>query len=183
MTINKITGRSFFTLKAINKIINTRFPFVELVKGEGYFYVSPNDRATEKYRLFIAGLFTTSIGVYTLNEYTPERWLEAVATILKGRDEEGLGGVNYFELALDEERVPPHRLTARLRGLVITRPESFGTICEAAAWVREACLPLEWFRVMEYEPDPAGHHPHGPERVGDCSLDEAVENEYEHLDF
>jgi hypothetical protein len=67
------------TLAKVNKYIQQKYPEIELVKGKGYFYVySKNDAIGLK----LAGLFTTTIAVYSLNECTIERWLELVEYVL-----------------------------------------------------------------------------------------------------
>lgn len=68
------------TLKQVNKAIQKIHPEVELVKGEGYFYVAG---ITESMRLTIAGFYETSIYVYRINHQSIERWVDDVNRIMK----------------------------------------------------------------------------------------------------
>lgn len=68
------------TLKTVNKAIHAEFPDISLVKGEGYFYLIPdNDKGLE----LIGSHPSTSIYVYKLNELTVEQWLEDVRAVIK----------------------------------------------------------------------------------------------------
>lgn len=67
----------------VNKAIQKKYPLIELVKGEGYYYVhSSNDYMALK----LATLYTTSISVPNLNQMGLDRWVANVERIL--RDEE-----------------------------------------------------------------------------------------------
>ena len=64
------------TLKKVNKAIQEVEAGWELVKGNGYFYwVHPTD---------MSYLDCATVGVYKLNEFTLERWIEE----FKGRSPE-----------------------------------------------------------------------------------------------
>lgn len=58
-------------LRAVNRALAARGIALELVKGEGYFYVVGDG---------VECLHSASIYVYRLNDMTLERWVEAVAT-------------------------------------------------------------------------------------------------------
>jgi hypothetical protein len=68
------------TLSKVNKYIQTKYPEIELVKGENYFYVaSDNDEIALK----LARLFSTSIYVSKLNNVSLDKWLEYVEYVLE----------------------------------------------------------------------------------------------------
>ena len=63
---------SKLTLKKVNKAVQEVEAGWELVKGAGYFYwVHPTD---------LSYLDCASIGVYRLNDFTLERWVEEFKT-------------------------------------------------------------------------------------------------------
>lgn len=68
------------TLKKINAELQKKYPGIELVRGQGYFYVYSED---DDLGLKLAGLYTTSIPVDKLNQMTMEKWIEAVEYVLK----------------------------------------------------------------------------------------------------
>lgn len=57
------------TLKQINKRIQREMPTVELVKGEGYFYLVCDDVANNVYE-------TQSIMTPFLKDQTAQRWID-----------------------------------------------------------------------------------------------------------
>lgn len=59
------------------KKINARLPDgIELVKGEGYFYVTPVEH-------------NVSVYVYRLNDLTEDEWIRAIEIEHAGNEEEG----------------------------------------------------------------------------------------------
>ena len=71
------------SLKLVNEYIQIKYPEIELVKGNGYFYVySDNDTVGLK----LAGLYTTSIGVCHLKHASIEKWREMVDYVLMDSD-------------------------------------------------------------------------------------------------
>jgi hypothetical protein len=71
------------TLAQVNKAIQKKHPLVELVKGEGYFYIYSSDKNMGRY---IASLYTSSIYVYALNQQTVEQWVADVDRLLTKND-------------------------------------------------------------------------------------------------
>ena len=71
------------TIAQVNRAIGEKFPDVFLAKGEGYFYIASDN---EEMGLRIAGLYTTSIPVYKLNEQTIEGWVRDVELLLNQED-------------------------------------------------------------------------------------------------
>jgi len=70
------------TLNQVNKAIAAKFPGVELVKGNGYFYVAPTDYNSEMAQK-IAALYQQGIYVYRLNDMSIDKWVESVEFTLK----------------------------------------------------------------------------------------------------
>lgn len=68
------------TLKTVNKAIQTKFPNVELVKGNGYFYIV--GMQDTPMALTVAELYETSIYTYQLNDLPIERWVREVELLL-----------------------------------------------------------------------------------------------------
>lgn len=68
------------TLAKVNKHIQAKYPLIQLVKGEGYFYVHSDDDAMG---LKLAMLFTTSIPVYAINQLTIGGWMDSVEYVLR----------------------------------------------------------------------------------------------------
>jgi hypothetical protein len=60
-------------LKTVNKAIQEKYPFLKLVKGNGYFYFHSDD---EFYGNLLCSLYTTSVGVCRISHLSLERWLE-----------------------------------------------------------------------------------------------------------
>lgn len=67
------------TLKKVTKAIQVKHPHVELVKGDGYYYIRSEHQETA---LKISTLPKTSIEVYTLNQMTIAFWVEIVDQLL-----------------------------------------------------------------------------------------------------
>jgi hypothetical protein len=68
------------TIKTVNKAIQKVHPQIELVRGEGYFYiVGMDDLMKDK----VCMLYSTSIPVYRLSHLTLEQWVESVNDLLK----------------------------------------------------------------------------------------------------
>lgn len=82
------------TIKAVNKAIQAKHPHVELVKGKGYYYIASDHEATA---LKLAGLYTTSIPVYSLNHMPLEKWLTSVDSLLNEDENRGYGDQGYFD--------------------------------------------------------------------------------------
>lgn len=61
------------TLKQVNKAIVAKGIAAELVKGEGYYYFIGDA---------VDGAFTTSVGVYRLNQLPLEQWLAELDKII-----------------------------------------------------------------------------------------------------
>lgn len=76
------------TIAEVNKAIQQKFPDVILVKGHKYFYISSDN---EEMGLKIAGLYTTSISVFSLGQQTIEKWVQDVEHLLSDKNE-GIGG-------------------------------------------------------------------------------------------
>ena len=61
-------------LKSVNKKIQEKYPDLELIKGDAYFYFfSTNEK--------IYGLECTSVYVYKLNDLTLEQWIKEAKNI------------------------------------------------------------------------------------------------------
>ena len=67
------------SLKSANAHIQTKYPQIFLVRGNGYYWVASND---DNIGLQLAGLYTTIIGTPRITMLTPEQWLEQVEYIL-----------------------------------------------------------------------------------------------------
>lgn len=67
------------TLKRITKEIQKHWPKVELVRGEGYFYLYSSD---EEVGLKLSSLYTTGIYVNLLSHLTLEQWVQEVRVIM-----------------------------------------------------------------------------------------------------
>lgn len=76
-------NRKAKNLKEVNKAIQAKFPKVELVRGEGYYYISSQD---EEEGLKMAGLYTTSIPVAYLHQQTIQQWVDSVEDLLKDQE-------------------------------------------------------------------------------------------------
>jgi hypothetical protein len=68
------------TMKTVNKAIQKVHPQIELVKGEGYFYIVGLDDLTKDK---VGMLYNTSIPVYRLSHLSLEQWIESVTYLLK----------------------------------------------------------------------------------------------------
>lgn len=68
------------SLRQVNKALKEVHPNIELIKGEGYFYISSDD---DKTALMLAGLHTTSIPVYSITQQTTQQWINDVTNLLK----------------------------------------------------------------------------------------------------
>lgn len=77
------------TLKQLNAYIQVKYPLIEVVKGNGYFYVHSQD---DEMALKLAGLYTTSISVTSVTRLSLYVWMQRVEYILR-----------------DEERMPSER--------------------------------------------------------------------------
>ena len=69
------------TIKQVNKAIQKEVGNYNLVKGEGYFYVTSEDYDLS---LNLSGLYTTSIYVCHLNQQSVESWIKDVKEIVFG---------------------------------------------------------------------------------------------------
>lgn len=67
------------SLKQVNKAINAKFPGVYLVHGNGYYYITSDD---DKIGTAICGLYTSSIGVFSIKQQTVETWVNDVQSLL-----------------------------------------------------------------------------------------------------
>lgn len=63
----------------VNKALAKAHPGIFLVRGEGYYYVASDDK---EIGLKLAGLYTTSIPVYSITFLSVEDWIDQVSTIL-----------------------------------------------------------------------------------------------------
>jgi hypothetical protein len=68
------------SLQQVNKALQEKFPGIFLTRGKGYYYIWSDD---ETIQLKLAGLYTTSIPVYSIKEQTVERWIEDVKELLE----------------------------------------------------------------------------------------------------
>jgi hypothetical protein len=80
-----VLKRKQHTLAMVNKAIQAKYPTIMLVKGEGYFYIASND---DEMGLKIAGLYTSSIPVYSINQLSIEKWVAEVDQLVAYFDEE-----------------------------------------------------------------------------------------------
>lgn len=71
------------SLIQVNKELHKTHPKIDLVRGEGYFYISSFD---EEVGLMLAGLYTTSIPVYSIKHQSVDRWLQDIETLLELKD-------------------------------------------------------------------------------------------------
>ena len=79
------------TIKKVNKNIQKMYPFLELVKGEGYFYFICLD--DKEYDLF--GLLDcTSVYAYTLNQMDLSAWIDEAKNIVSKMNKLGECNVN-----------------------------------------------------------------------------------------
>ena len=71
-------------LKTVNKEIQKEYPFLELVKGEGYFYfISIGDEESTK---ALSSLNTTTVLTYKLNDFSMKQWLSEAKDIYEQMD-------------------------------------------------------------------------------------------------
>lgn len=84
-------SRKAKNLKEVNREIHRIFPTVNLVRGNGYFYIASDD---DEMGLKIAGLFTTSIPVCYLHEQTIEQWVKDVKYLMADPDGERATSMN-----------------------------------------------------------------------------------------
>jgi hypothetical protein len=61
------------TLKFVNKVIKTRYPDLDLVKGKGYFYFVSDSSEALAYAL--AGLSTTMVLCWKLSDLDIDGWV------------------------------------------------------------------------------------------------------------
>jgi len=67
------------TITQVNKYIHNKYPDIDLVRGEGYFYItSDDDVVNEK----LAGLYTTSIPVFSIRHQTFDTWMNDIENLL-----------------------------------------------------------------------------------------------------
>lgn len=71
------------TLAKVNKAIHAKFPEIKLIRGEGYYYIYSDNEALS---LKIAGLFTSSIPVYSIKHASIEKLVEMVEHVLNDLD-------------------------------------------------------------------------------------------------
>jgi hypothetical protein len=67
------------SISQVNKAIHEVYPLVNLIKGDGYFYIYSDDDATS---IKIARLFISSIAVYKIGDMTIDQWVESVKLLL-----------------------------------------------------------------------------------------------------
>lgn len=67
------------TLKNVNAYIQTKYPVIQLIKGNGYFWVYSED---DNIGLQLAGLYTTSIDIPRITMLTEDEWLDKVEWIM-----------------------------------------------------------------------------------------------------
>jgi len=67
------------TLKQVNLALQTELPGIKLVKGKGYYWVWSDD---DKLQDQLAGLYSTTIGVYHVSQQTVEQWIDDVKRVL-----------------------------------------------------------------------------------------------------
>lgn len=67
------------TLKQLNKMVQEKYPGVEVVKGNGYFYLYSED---DEIGLKIAGLYQSSILIAKINNAAPEQWMNIIGYTL-----------------------------------------------------------------------------------------------------
>jgi len=71
------------TLKQVNNRIQKKYPTIELIKGEGYFYIiSEDDETAEK----LASLYSTGIYTFALSHDSLEGWVNEVSELVKDLD-------------------------------------------------------------------------------------------------
>lgn len=67
------------TINQVQKEIKKLFPLIELIKGEGYFWIWSEDEETAKK---IGQLFSTSIYVDKICHLSMEQWIQSVKSVL-----------------------------------------------------------------------------------------------------
>lgn len=68
------------TLAKVNKHIQAKYPLIQLVRGEGDFYIASEDDAMA---LKLAALYTTSIPVHAINNLTLGGWMDSVEYVMR----------------------------------------------------------------------------------------------------
>lgn len=76
-----------FTLKHVNKEIQKEFPFVELVKGEGYYYLIPSSIEAENNPI-LKYMVDSSVYIYRLCDQPIERWMVDVRELISKAEKE-----------------------------------------------------------------------------------------------
>lgn len=77
-TIKKATS-----LAQVNKALHKKYPKIDLVRGNDYYYLHSNDKETA---LKLAGLRQTGIYVYSIKQMTIDQWIKEVEYLLHGED-------------------------------------------------------------------------------------------------
>ncbi len=67
------------TLKTVNKALKIKYPLLELIKDNTYFYVYSED---ENVSLQLSGLYSTSIDICKINHCSIDQWIIEVELVL-----------------------------------------------------------------------------------------------------
>lgn len=87
MKLNKYITRMNKPVRSIavvNREIQSKYPGIELVRGEGYFYLYGTTPETST---MLAGFGSTGIYIHKLNQCTLQQWMDHVDMIMKQRDD------------------------------------------------------------------------------------------------
>lgn len=66
-------------LKTVNRILKEKYPFLELVKGKGYFYFIPTQK---HYEQALYSLESTSVYVSKCSDLSSEQWVSEADNIV-----------------------------------------------------------------------------------------------------
>lgn len=86
------------SLAQVNKELHKKHPKIDIVKGKGYYYIASDD---EEMGLKLAGLYTTSIPVFSITQQTVDQWLADVDLLLK---DENSGDMNEKKSIVDVKK-------------------------------------------------------------------------------
>lgn len=74
---------SIITNKRFVKLMNVEgLGWIDLIKGNGYFYIIYNNNATQEQKDIINGLTSTSIYIYAFNHQSPGVWVEDIKRMI-----------------------------------------------------------------------------------------------------
>lgn len=124
-------------LKTVNRILQEKYPFLELIKGKGYFYFIP---VQERYKDAVGSLETTSVYVAKCSDLSSEDWIsEADILVEKIIDlvPPELPKIEYYWEAQDGA------------GNVYTRHRSFLSDEEALEWANSYKSGYKNFKIWK----------------------------------